>query len=866
MANIATDAFTGADNTDLSAHDAHWVKVTGFTDTAVITSNRLRILTVLTSGAYLYNVDPGTADYEVSADFLVDGNTNTALNCGVIARASSSQTIMYMARWRASNGFSLFKFEGSTTATQLGSSVAHSYGAGTTGRIRLRVNGSTISVFRGNETTPIISVTDTSITDAGFAGIWAGSNATSNDGPHLDSWTADTLAINAVAEGGTGTSAGSGSGGDAATQGDAVISSETGVGTGSGSGGEAVGGNASFTVKANAIWTWFTDPRAVHYNGNTYIGWVNSSGDVGITKWDHSTDSVTSFTLHATLEADDHNNVAIHIRQDGRILAIYSKHNDVSGLRYRISTNAEDISAWGAEVVLSSGLTLPISYSNPFYLSQSGKTYNFFRSGTGGSGTNPIGIIESTDGGSTWSAQTTFLTNTGQRPYVKWVSNGIDRIDFLITNCHPNESAASIYHFYGRLDGSNAIKYYKSDGTLIGNSVTPADCTLIYDGSTNDAWVFDIAYGSDGRPRVLFVKYATTSDQRFMFSRWSGTAWTAPVEITNGGAYLYDPEVYYSGGLCFDSRNPNHVYLVTPVAGVREVQEWETPDNGSTWGKRRDITAGTSAGVINARPHSPRNRSDELAVLYWSGTYASYTSYSTNLKGAAASFFDGSDAGGDGVGTGSGSGGEASSGQSGNAEGGEGVGLGSGSGGDASGQTGGSAYADGGTGTVAGSGSGGEATAEQSGIAEGGTGTGAGSGSGGGAIGVQSGNLPGVPTDGFLIVGTSRKYAIRTGSLMLPKKSPTEDIVIEFSFSSRLETGDTINSVVSVTATACVGHDENASGILNGQAEVSTNRLSVYVPVTGGIMGIHYLITVVIVDSTGERRTLYGQLPIGIAP
>ncbi|MEH2126358.1 hypothetical protein [Nostoc sp.] len=37
-------------------------------------------------------------------------------------------------------------------------------------------------------------------------------------------------------------------------------------------------------VRQNGVWTFFRNPRAVCYGGNTYIGWVDNRGVVGITK------------------------------------------------------------------------------------------------------------------------------------------------------------------------------------------------------------------------------------------------------------------------------------------------------------------------------------------------------------------------------------------------------------------------------------------------------------------------------------------------------------------------------------------------------------------------------------------------------
>lgn len=385
------------------------------------------------------------------------------------------------------------------------------------------------------------------------------------------------------------------------------------------------------TVVDDGIWTWFNDPRAVVRNGHCYVGWVNSSGDVGVTKHNLTTKASTHFTLRSAMEVDDHDNVAIHFAPDGRVVCFYCKHNDGSGMRLRVSTSPEDISSFSAEVLLGS-VTKPVTYANPHYLSATGKTYLHYRSGQGGAGDNPMNVRASSDF-STWDTERTWITQTGQRPYIKSTSNGIDKKDFFFTNCHPNEGNASLYHCYMQLDGATE-KFYKTNGTYISNgSVTPAQATQIYDGSTVDAWVWDIAYGADGHPRVLFTIYPTTLDQRFMFSRWTGTEWTTPVEITTGGAYLYAGEQHYSGGLCFDSQDTNVVYLSTPVSGIREIQEWRTADSGATWAKHRDITTGTPSGTLNARPYSPRNRDSSLRVLWWSGSYSSFTSYNTSIKG-----------------------------------------------------------------------------------------------------------------------------------------------------------------------------------------------------------------------------------------
>lgn len=629
MPTIASESFTGADATVLSTHNPLWVKVAGFTGTAQLFGNRLRGAATTDACAYRYAVAPAAADYEVAAEFRVVGTSSTAFNAGVLARVAGTGTNGYMARWRNGTGFQLFKFVGSITAVQIGATVAQSYPAGTTAKIRLKVEGSTISVFRGDETTAIISATDTAHAAAGYAGVWT--NVSSNtDGPHLDNWGASTSGTEVVSPAGIASAEAFGTA-TASVNGTANVT-PAGIPSAEAFGTPAVTDDS--LVTADGIWTWFTEPRAVFHNGAYYVGWLNSVGDAGVTKVVSATGVTTHFTLRAALQLDDHNNPAIHIRSDGRVVCFYGKHNDPSGIRYRVSTNPEDISSFAAEVVIAPA-TLPTCYSNPRYLSAAGRLFYHYRAGNSDAN-RPHSIISTADY-STWTPEVKlFDSGATARPYVKSTTNGIDRIDFFLTNCHPSEGPASIYHCYALWDaGTSALRYFTSPGVeLTTFPIDTASLTLIKSGSPHDNWVWDIAYGTDGRPRVLYTRFNGTADHRYEFSRWDGSAWTTPTEVCAGGTYLYSGELYYSGGMCFDGNNRNVVYVSRQVSGQWEIQEYRTADNGATWALARSITSGSS--VKNCRPYSPEGHDDRLGVLWWSGTYSTYTSYNTSIRSARA--------------------------------------------------------------------------------------------------------------------------------------------------------------------------------------------------------------------------------------
>lgn len=389
-------------------------------------------------------------------------------------------------------------------------------------------------------------------------------------------------------------------------------------------------------IVVDGLWTWFTEPRAVYYNGATYVGWVDSGGGSGISRIDAAS-LVKTHAVLGTGEVDDHNNIAIHILPDGKIMGLWTGHGTTEGVKQRISAAADSVASFGAQSIIDS-TALATTYCNPHFLSAagtSGRLYNHYRVGQAGS-ENWAGLIHSDDNGATWSSETQiFAYVPGKVPYVKSVSNGVDRIDFYVTDDHPDLSASSLYHCYAQWV-SGALSFFDSAGTPLTLPITiSTDCTQIYDGASTRAWNWDMVFGGDGHPRVVFQRTVSLSpaDHRYMFARWTGSAWTTAVEIAAGGGYLYSGEPHYAGGIAFDRIDPNIVYLSrdTVSTGTFEIEQWSTDDNGATWSKDADITSGSPAGTKNARPYSPIDADSNARLLYWRGTYTSFTNYDTAL-------------------------------------------------------------------------------------------------------------------------------------------------------------------------------------------------------------------------------------------
>ncbi len=88
----------------------------------------------------------------------------------------------------------------------------------------------------------------------------------------------------------------------------------------------------------NGAWSWFMDPRVIVHEGQLIAGSVRAIGNnqanvsdprwgnVEISVYEIETGKVDTVVLHPHLEQDDHNAPALFVRNDGRYLAVYSKH------------------------------------------------------------------------------------------------------------------------------------------------------------------------------------------------------------------------------------------------------------------------------------------------------------------------------------------------------------------------------------------------------------------------------------------------------------------------------------------------------------------------------------------------------------
>jgi hypothetical protein len=417
----------------------------------------------------------------------------------------------------------------------------------------------------------------------------------------------------------------------------------------------------------NGAWSWFEDERVIVDAAHGKIvlssvansqgpGGAKRAGDVEVISYDLATGKTRLHTLSDSLQEDDHDSAALLVLPDGRYLASYSKHASDNYLRYRISVKPGDIQAWQPERVFltAAGTT----YSNLLYLSKTNTLFNFHRDR--GRGFDPNYLLWNFGNATGFSYGGRLLTgpegSSGHRdrPYLRYVTNGVDRIHFIATDHHPRDLLSnSVYHGYieaerggyglNRSDGfrlgdlsTNTTSPYKaSDFTMLlrGNAISPINGLLLTRG-----WTIDIELDVAGYPYVMFTARVNDSDldHRFFYGRYNGEGWTIR-ELAKAGGCLYHRENDYTGLATLDPNDPNRLFISTNIHPKTdatlphyEIFEGKSSDRGYSWSW---LPITRDSPVDNLRPVMPRGTQPITVLLWMRGEYNSYTNYNTSVVG-----------------------------------------------------------------------------------------------------------------------------------------------------------------------------------------------------------------------------------------
>jgi hypothetical protein len=332
-------------------------------------------------------------------------------------------------------------------------------------------------------------------------------------------------------------------------------------------------------------------PWAVYQSAyqKTAIAYVRGdNGNVEVVEFDNVTRTTSSpFVLHAAYEVDDHAAPAICRLASGHLVAAYSKHL-AAPINVRVQTTPGDITTWDAEQSLSHGAS---TYCNLFELTAEGKLYCFFRWRP--DDTSHLMYITSTDGGNTWGADTAVYAVTNQGTYWHLASNGVDRIDIVVTDIVPSITGgglpASLGHFY--MTGGS---FYKSDGTAMGSPpFTFTDTTKIINGPTVGGGCFPFDISPIGPTVAVNVYLAGGTDDAYYDARYTGGVWQTGFVANAGGTF----DVGQATGMSHDRDDPDSCVVGQYVGGNWQMVQFTTSDNGVTWASAGQLTANSTADV-----------------------------------------------------------------------------------------------------------------------------------------------------------------------------------------------------------------------------------------------------------------------------
>lgn len=382
--------------------------------------------------------------------------------------------------------------------------------------------------------------------------------------------------------------------------------------------------------------TEVTGPRAI-YDGvdRTFIGWVTGNSnpnDIEVAAYVHSTGAVegpvllsASVSGGATTTPDSHVGPALEINGAGHLVVAWMPHGSTTGITVKISTNpigsGWEASGFGSPITFTP-IANSLTYPQLAYCSVNDRLYLFFRRLNGS--TAQLVRCHSDDGGETWSGGTVVYTSSGDNEYSAFACNGIDRIDFAITDDEPAQAGGfGLFHF--SMDAVSG-DLNAADGSLLIASgslpAVPSDLTELVS-SSGDQYPYAMAFDESGNP---VIAWQTKNQDPVLFGEFRyGGSW---VETQIGDSEPISPTILTVGGGHHVWSNTDHYIHGRVVSGVQTI--WHYRRVAGTW------NSGVQVTTTETTPHSPfqvKNNAPALASLWTIGLNASDDDFDPGLQG-----------------------------------------------------------------------------------------------------------------------------------------------------------------------------------------------------------------------------------------
>lgn len=389
------------------------------------------------------------------------------------------------------------------------------------------------------------------------------------------------------------------------------------------------------TERASSAATYYHGPQGeyVASEDKTFVVWRGVEADPYAVTYDHAAGTFVDRVWLASNpldNTDEHGPPSLAVDPSGDIHSFFGAHG--GDVEYIKSAETYQTSKWTSPSTLTGipGGTYPSMDAD------STGVYAMYRTGNH----NPGGaypqhayatIVESTDGGSTWSDLGPILDTTGHPDsdsdaYIADMDIRDGVLHFTWTVAHGtshNDSRDDVYHgYYDRADET----CYAYDGTELGASITWADhdACRVYSGPASAGY-----HAFDGSTWYILVMTEPSDGGRgYVLLEWDGSSWSQ----TDTGASLAAGGS--TTGIRVNSNGNPELHLVTGDGT-------NTAAEGGAYERyiRRDGAWTTDTVVEEAeddiiRIDVPRDADDDLAGLASAG--GSDTDWSLPFRGAGA--------------------------------------------------------------------------------------------------------------------------------------------------------------------------------------------------------------------------------------
>ncbi|MGB5981758.1 MAG: BNR-4 repeat-containing protein [Nonlabens sp.] len=398
------------------------------------------------------------------------------------------------------------------------------------------------------------------------------------------------------------------------------------------------------TVSYNGTWSWFSDPRAVYYEGaykRTYLGWTDNYGNILVSYLDHETGEQQVQTVYENLEIDDHNNPSILIDEQGYLTVYFTSHLILNAPVYSIkSKSPENIDQWEDPILLYLN-NLEQSkfpkidnqtYTHPLRLSDDPEQWYLFTRGL-----NMLPSLSlSKDAGKNWGSSKVIYESSDstahQVPYFKVYSKGSGKVHIFMSSNHPSLSDQNnLYYFYMKGE-----KFYDIEGQLLSSieklPINQLQLMPIRTNTHSKAWIWDVKEDNHGFPVLAYTEFEHKRHQ-YKLATYNGTEWIHENITASSGAFtefLPDGtqlEPYYSGGIAINPNDTDKLIVSADKNGVFELARWE-----KKLGKWLSNSVTSESVYNNVRPVFAHGTSEKEALhLFWL-QILNYKYYSPQVK------------------------------------------------------------------------------------------------------------------------------------------------------------------------------------------------------------------------------------------